>query len=39
MTKAQIDPQTGDELPPFGVEGGTAEDTINLYKKVRGPEV
>ena len=30
MTKAQIDPQTGDELPPFGVQGGTAEDTINL---------
>lgn len=39
MTKAQIDPQTGDELPPFGVQGGTAQDTIDLYKKVRGPEV
>jgi len=25
MTKAQIDPETGDELPPFGVEGGTAQ--------------
>ena len=39
MTKAQIDPQTGDELPPFGVQGGTAQDTIDLYKKIRGPEV
>ena len=39
MTKAQIDPETGDELPPFGVEGGTAQDTIDLYKKVRGPGV
>jgi len=39
MTKAQIDPETGDELPPFGVEGGTAQDTIDLYKKVKGPEV
>ena len=39
MTKAQIDPQTGDELPPFGVEGGTAQQTNDLYKKVRGPEV
>ena len=39
MTKAQIDPQTGDELPPFGVEGGTAQDTINLYKKIRGSQV
>lgn len=39
MTKAQIDPETGDQLPPFGVEGGTAQDTIDLYKKVRGPGV
>ena len=39
MTKAQIDPQTGDELSPFGVEGGTAQDTINLYKKIRGSQV
>lgn len=36
MTKAQVDPDTGDDLPPFGVEGGTAEDTIELYKKIRG---
>lgn len=39
MTKAQIDPQTGDQLPPFGVQGGTAQETNDLYKKVRGPEV
>ena len=39
MTKTQIDPQTGEELPPFGVEGGTAEDTNELYKKIRGPGV
>lgn len=39
MTKAQIDPQTGDELPAFGVEGGTAQDTIDLYKKIRGAGV
>ena len=39
MTKAQVDPETGDELPPFGVEGGTAEDTVTLYKNVRGPGV
>lgn len=39
MTKSQIDPETGDELPPFGVEGGTAEDTLELYKKIKGPDV
>ena len=39
MTKKQIDPVSGDQLPAFGVEGGTAEDTMELYKKVRGPEV
>ena len=39
MTKSQIDPETGDELPPFGVEGGTSEDTLELYKKVKGSEV
>ena len=39
MTKAQIDPETGDQLPAFGVQGGTAQDTIELYKKVKGPSV
>ena len=39
MTKAQIDPETGDNLPPFGVEGGTTDDAIELYKKIKGPGV
>ena len=39
MTKAQVDPETGDNLPAFGVEGGTAEDTLSLYKKIKGPDV
>lgn len=39
MTKAQIDPETGDELPPFGIEGGTSEDVIEQYKKIKGPGV
>lgn len=39
MTKAQLDPDTGEDLPPFGVEGGTAEDTLDLYKKIKGAGV
>ena len=39
MTKAQVDPETGDELPPFGIEGGTSEDAIEPYKKIKGPGV
>ena len=39
MTKAQIDPESGDELPPFGVEGGTSEDVLEAYKKIKGPGV
>ena len=39
MTKSQVDPETGDELPPFGVAGGTAADTLEQYKKIRGPGV
>lgn len=39
MIKAQIDPETGEELKPFGVSGGTAEDTLEQYKKIKGPEV
>lgn len=35
MVKAQIDPETGDELPPFGVEGGTYDDAGSEYKKFR----
>ena len=36
MTKAQVDPETGDELPPFGVEGGTSDDAVEPYKKIKG---
>lgn len=32
MVKAQIDPETGDTLVPFGVEGGTYEDAGNEYR-------
>ena len=39
MTKSQVDPESGDTLPAFGVEGGTNEDVVNQYKKVRGPGV
>lgn len=39
MTKAQIDPDTGESLSAFGVAGGTSEDTLELYKKIKGPEV
>ena len=39
MTKSQIDPDTGEELPPFGVEGGTSEDAIEPYKKIKGTGV
>ena len=39
MIKSQIDPETGDELPPFGVEGGTSEDIITTYKNIKGPGV
>lgn len=35
MTKAQMDPETGDVLPPFGVEGGTSEDIMKQYKKIK----
>ena len=34
MTKTQLDPDSGDSLPPFGVEGGTSEDVLETYKKV-----
>lgn len=39
MTKTQVDPETGEELPPFGVEGGTTDDAIEPYKKIKGPGV
>jgi hypothetical protein len=37
MIKSQIDPETGDELIPFGVEGGTSENVLEIYKDIKGP--
>ena len=39
MTKAQLDPETGDDLPPFGVADGTSEEATTPYKKIKGPGV
>jgi len=39
MTKTQLDPETGDALPAFGVSGGTSEDIIETYKKIKGSGV
>ena len=39
MAKAQVDPETNDILPPFGVGGGTSEDAVLPYKKIKGADV
>jgi len=39
MTLQQVDPETGDTLPAFGVEGGTYEEAKEQYKKVKGAGV
>lgn len=39
MIKPQFDSDAGEELPAFGVEGGTAEDVLEAYKKIKGPGV
>ena len=39
MTKAQVDPDNGDVLPPFGVAGGTTEDVKDAYKKIKGDNI
>jgi hypothetical protein len=39
MTKAQTDPKTGEHFPPFGIEGGTAKDTLDNYKNIKGGDV
>ncbi len=39
MTKAQVDPETGEELPAFGVAGGTTDDVVESYKNIKGPGV
>ena len=35
MVRRQVDPETGYEYPPFGVEGGTYEEVLQDYKKFR----
>lgn len=37
MVKPQIDPETGDVIPDFGVYGGTQDDAVLEYKKYRTP--
>lgn len=39
MIKTQVDPDTGEDLIPFGVSGGTTQDAIEPYKKIRGTGV
>lgn len=39
MTKTQVDPDTGEDLIPFGVSGGTTQDATEPYKKIRGTGV
>lgn len=39
MTKSQLDPETGDTLPAFGVSGGTYPEALEQYKKIKGSEV
>ena len=35
MIKPQVDPDTGDDYPDFGIYGGTQEDAAQEYKKYR----
>jgi len=39
MTKGQEDPETGEYLSPFGIEGGTSDEFNEQYKKIKGPGV
>ena len=39
MVKTQVDPDTGEDLIPFGVSGGTTQDAVEPYKKIRGTGV
>ena len=36
MTKSQVDPATGETLPPFGVSGGSSDMFLEPYKKIKG---
>lgn len=35
MVLSQVDPETGDTLPPFGISGGTYENAGQEYKKFK----
>lgn len=39
MVLSQIDPDTGEVLPPFGVTGGTYEGAAADYKKYKSPDM
>lgn len=39
MTKTQVDSESGDILPPFGVSGGTNEESLKEFKKIKGGDV
>lgn len=39
MTKVQIDPETGDELSAFGVDGATFEEWKDQYKRIKGDNI
>lgn len=39
MVRSQIDPETNDVLPPFGVEGGTYDEAGQEYKKFKTPDM
>lgn len=39
LVKTQVDPETGENLIPFGVEGGSFAEAITPYKNVRGSGV
>lgn len=35
MVKSQVDPETGDSLPDFGVYGGTQDNAVQEYKQYK----
>lgn len=38
MVKSQVDPESGDSLPDFGVCGGTQDNAAQEYKQFRTPD-
>lgn len=39
MIKTQIDPDTNETYPPFGVGGGNNEEFADVYRKIKGSGV